>query len=358
MATGVLADEFKSRENSLNALRLALALLVILSHAPLIVGAGDPFRWADLEIGGWAVAGFFAISGWLITTSRLNLSFSAYLWRRCLRILPAFWVVLLLTVLVFAPLAAWRTGEWPDGSSAVSYAWSNVSLWIFQPTIDGSLQTAPTSVWNLSLWTLFWEMLCYLGLGVLLSFRSARTHPSVIALVFVVLTTSNALVRILEVGGLSPALNAGLRLGSFFAAGALLRMYAERIPVSRRVAVTCGLAIAAMWPLGLVGALGALPLAYLSLYAAIKLPFDRVGRRNDVSYGVYIYAFPVGQLLALSGNFSSNVLWFTILNGLVVLPLAWASWLCVEKPALRLKGLVPAVTAPASPQHPTQATSG
>ena len=92
VACQTLATAFDPRHNSLNALRLALATLVIVSHAWPIGGFGNDPHIGDLSFGGWAVAGFFAISGFLITSSRLRSSFSAYLWRRMLRIFPGLWV--------------------------------------------------------------------------------------------------------------------------------------------------------------------------------------------------------------------------------------------------------------------------
>ena len=60
-------------------------------------------------MGGVAVAGFFFFSGFLITKSRQGRStIWRFFWRRCLRIFPAFWAALILTVLVMAPLA-WMT---------------------------------------------------------------------------------------------------------------------------------------------------------------------------------------------------------------------------------------------------------
>lgn len=355
----MLADQFTSRDNSLNALRLVLALVVIVSHAPLLLGIGDPYRWADLEIGGWAVVGFFGISGWLIAGSRLNLDFGPFMWRRCLRILPAFWLVLAVTVLLFVPLAAWRTGDSPAFISTASYALNNSFLWIFQPEIEGTLLSSPTRMWNISLWTLSWEMLCYIGVGVLLSFRLARRNPLVITAVFVAVTLANLLARTIDLVAFSPALEAGLRLGSFFLAGAVLRMYAHRVAVSKRLAAGSVLVVAVLSLFGLVGSLGALPLAYLALYAGIKLPLSKIGSCNDISYGIYVYAFPVGQLIILFGGDSLNVWQFIALNVAVVVPFAWGSWVLVEKTALKLKWVVPArnhyAVAPKAPQATAEA---
>lgn len=98
-------DRVPASANSLNALRLVFALIVVISHVPLVRGARAIYV-GDLEIGGWAVAGFFAISGWLVTQSRMRLSFGNFLWRRCLRIFPGFWICLIATAFIAAPIAA------------------------------------------------------------------------------------------------------------------------------------------------------------------------------------------------------------------------------------------------------------
>lgn len=98
-------DRVPSSANSLNALRLVFALVVVISHVPIVRGMHAIFV-GDLEIGGWAVAGFFAISGWLVTQSRQRLSIGNFLWRRSLRIFPGFWACLIVTAFIAAPLAA------------------------------------------------------------------------------------------------------------------------------------------------------------------------------------------------------------------------------------------------------------
>lgn len=347
--TVTLSHAYSSRRNSLNALRLILAFLVIVSHAPLIAGTGPAYKWADLDIGGWAVAGFFAISGWLITGSRLNMPLAPFMWRRCLRILPAFWAAIAVTAVVFAPIAWIADSNRPDLISAAGYVAKNAALWVFQPTIDGTLTGNATQTWNLSLWTLSWEMACYIGVGVLLGWAAARRDPKVMAAVFALALAGNAIVRITEIVPPSSAPGAGLRLGSFFLAGAMLRMYADKVLVDHRLAAASAVTLAVLWPFGLVGALGALPIAYLCLWAGIALPLSHIAQHNDISYGVYVYGYPVGQLLELTGAGELPAPAFIALTMLAVLPLSWASWLLVEKPTLRLKSLVrtPAPIRPA-----------
>ena len=93
------------RDNSLNLVRLVLAALVLVSHAYAITGHTPEPEWHDTTLGTWAVYGFFALSGFLITGSRMTSDMGAYLIRRIARIYPGYLVCLVVTVVVFAPIA-------------------------------------------------------------------------------------------------------------------------------------------------------------------------------------------------------------------------------------------------------------
>lgn len=337
----MLSDRFDPTHNSLNAMRMVLALLVIVSHAPVVAGVGPAYAWADLDIGGWAVAAFFAISGWLIATSRLHLGLAPFMWRRLLRILPGFWLVLLLTAAVFAPLSALAEQGALTAGSSVSYVFQNAFLWIFQPSIDGTLTTAGTTSWNLSLWTLAWEMLCYIGVGLVFLLPVFRERALPMGLLALLTVAGDFLIRTSDSVADGSIIGAGLRLSSFFFVGAALRMAADRVPLSHRVASMSVLALSLLWYFGLVGALGQLPIAYLCLYLGIHLPLQAIAARNDLSYGVYVYGFPVGQLLVLWGAADTGMPLFITFNLLAVLPLAALSWFFVERRALTYKYLVP-----------------
>ena len=80
--------------------------------------------------------------------------------------------------------------------------------------------------------------------------------------------------------------------------------------------------------------LSALPVAYLCIWLGIVLPLARVGATNDFSYGIYIYAFPVQQLLAVAGVQAWGVAAFTLLSVAGTIPLAVASWFVLERRAI------------------------
>ncbi|MES2723643.1 MAG: hypothetical protein V4656_10880, partial [Pseudomonadota bacterium] len=74
-----------------------------------------------------------------------------------------------------------------------------------------------------------------------------------------------------------------------------------------------------MWILGLPAAV-----ILLGEVKSVRVP-------ADMSYGLYIYACPIQQILVMSGTLS---FWASVA---ATLPFAVASWFMVERPALRLK---------------------
>jgi peptidoglycan/LPS O-acetylase OafA/YrhL len=330
-----LADLFDPRDNSLNALRLVLAALVIVSHSWPIGGFGDDPQLGDLNLGAWAVAGFFAISGWLITGSRLSTGLADYLWRRVLRIYPAYWVCLVVVAFAFAPLSQLIGPGTFHPVDGLSYVASNVTLAMHQGTIGNTLASVPfPEAWDGSLWTLFYEFLCYLLVASLITVLPRWLVSAGSIFVFV----GCALVQAAIVwGGLAaPAIvdNASQLFGFFFA-GAVLYLFRTRIPVSTGLATFSVAVLTVLIMTRCASVLAGLPVAYLVLWLGVRLPLRRVGRPNDVSYGVYIYGFPVQQTLVLMGAARLGVLPFVLLSLALTVPLAVASWFLVERPAMR-----------------------
>jgi len=84
------------------------------------------------------------------------------------------------------------------------------------------------------------------------------------------------------------------------------------------------------------GAQAAAPLiAYVILWLGAVLPMPDLMRRHDVSYGIYIYAFPVQQLLAMTGLYRHGLVVFDLVAALATIPLAIGSWLLIERPVMR-----------------------
>lgn len=326
------AERFDPRHNSLNALRLVLATAVIVSHAWPLGGFGPDPSPARQSLGHWAVVGFFAVSGYLIAASRTRLAFGAFLSARLLRIYPGFLVCLLLVAFVAAPLSTViGPGHWtPTGG--VSYVAHDFLLKIEKNGVAGTLPKVPYGpAWNGSLWTLFYEFVCYLLIGVLLT-APRRWHGPLTTAAFV-LTAVGAQATVHKTGTAADFLS----LAPVFLAGSLFYLYRDRVPVAWPIGVLALVALPVAGWLNVVSSVGAPFVVYACMWLGIVLPLQKVGRRNDISYGVYIYAFPVQQLLAQAGWYKHGVALYVLLSIAFTIPLATASWFAVEKPALGLK---------------------
>ena len=137
-----LGECLKRGDNALNALRLLCAVLVIVSHSFSLLGHPEP-AYAGVPLGGWAVAGFFAISGYLIPRARLHTDLGTFLLRRVRRIYPAFWTCCAVIAFAFSPLASHLTGVTYQALDAVTYVLSNATTYLVQQVIGSETSGAP-----------------------------------------------------------------------------------------------------------------------------------------------------------------------------------------------------------------------
>jgi len=269
------------------------------------------------------------------------------------RIYPAFVVCLVVTAGVFAPVAWWvERGTW-DGflstpTTPLGYVAQNLGLRITAYDVAGTPSAVPyPGAWNGSLWTLYFEFGCYLVVGLLVCLPAVRRHPWVIGLLFAVSVAAWATAPQWSPGGPSD-LGLLARLLPPFLGGALVQVVARRLPLRAAFALpaVAGSALLVVTVDGW-GAQAASPLiAYAVLWLSTVLPSPALVRRHDVSYGAYIYAFPVQQLLAYAGAPRLGIVGYDVLAALATVALATVSWRLVERPALRwVRRRLPASTA-------------
>jgi peptidoglycan/LPS O-acetylase OafA/YrhL len=240
---------------------------------------------------------------------------------------------------VAAPVAAALQGMSPlqaftDTPSAWTYVLENAGLLIVHYDIAGILADLPKeSSFNGSLWTLAFEAFCYAIVGVLGALGLLRRRPVLVPAAAVVLVALTAM----QEAGLPVLLNERvIRLVLMFLLGAAAYLYADRIPLRGGLAAgAAGLFLVSLALFDDYRVLGAVPLAYLYLWAGTSLPAIRM--RTDLSYGVYIYHWPLQQILMLTALATAPTAVFVPVSiALAVLPAA-ASWYLVEQPALRHK---------------------
>lgn len=325
------------QHNNLNAVRLVLAVLVILDHCfPLTLGKeGDPLfvlSRHQTSFGGLAVDLFFFISGFLITASWLNCkSMNDYLRRRVLRIVPGYVVALIFSFLVAAafalhPLADLpaRLGKFRD-IFALGYE-STTGNWIFPGN------PLPFEA-NGSLWTISREFFCYLliaAIGLFGFFKHRIFILGAFALFFAYYGLS--LLKGVDI------IYSDRRFFTFFLAGAVVWLWREKIPVSHTLAVLAlGIALISTRFPPLFIMLTPLTACYLVLWVGFAFRIKSMAwcDQTDLSYGVYLFAFPVQQMLAALGM-KNPWLMFAVATP-VIMGVAFCSWNLVEKPCLKLK---------------------
>ncbi|HTX95867.1 MAG TPA: acyltransferase [Mycobacterium sp.] len=333
-----LGQAFDPRNNALNAFRLALATSVILWHSFEVTGRTvSPVAVRQLlsEVG---VDGFFAISGFLITASWLSHPrVRDYLVARAVRILPGLYVCLVVTAFVIAPIGVGIQG----GSAAklllsagpIKYIVKNSAVLYLQPGVGGTPHGVPVvGRWNASLWSLEYELMCYLavaGLGVIGLAHRRWVSPAALALAVFAATLIPFPPESMR--------QTIVRCAMMFAAGALLYHFQDLIPARWSLVAVSVTIVAASSLLPDYRVVAAVPLAYAVVVSGALIHNKRLRLRTDLSYGVYIYGWPIQQLLAICGLVSLNPSVFFLLATIATLPLAALSWFLVEKRAMSLK---------------------
>ena len=358
-APGSIGEALAGHRNSLRLLRLLLATMVIFDHAFPIGGFGPnpSLGWSrgQESIGGFAVVGFFAISGYLIAKSGMNADVLQFLWRRVLRIFPAFLLVLAVGAAIVGPIA-WILGGRPLSSylslgpgGPVAYVVSNADLTIRQWGIHDIFIDTPygqavgASVFNGSLWTLSYEFGCYLVVAVLVLFgvlRRARLLVVGITVFYFVMQ----IVALVAPGTPGQVLSAfgdpfTVKLGLIFLIGSSIALYSKEIVYHDGLALLSFVAVLATLRYGGWTVIGYPAFAYLLLWAAARAPksLQWIGAKNDYSYGMYVYGFLVQQSTAALGWNASGYFPWVASTIVIAAGCAWISWHVVEKHALALK---------------------
>ena len=371
-----LANAFNPRSNSIGFLRFAFAAAVLLNHSYILGGFGADdalMYWShgQISFASMAVDGFFVLSGYLITRSYLSSSSPArYVWRRFIRIFPAFWVCVALTALICAPIVFLREhgtlagANWIKGDdSPVDYLLNNGLLFMGQWNIWHLLSSVPltrmqenfgvpsgANAFDRSLWTLRYEWDAYVlvavagALGVLTRVRAGVVAWAMFLAASLLAASQPGWVDHLPKGAGLHAMFGDLdrlRLWFLFALGAVMYLYAKRIPMRLSHGLVAASILVATLAFDGYAVIGRIAFAYLCMWLAVFLPIRNFDSRGDFSYGVYIYGWLVSQMLAVFHLYELGPVAFIGLSAIIALGFAVLSWYFVEAPAQRLRSLKP-----------------
>ncbi|HZH52569.1 MAG TPA: acyltransferase family protein [Microvirga sp.] len=327
--------------NNFTLLRLLLAMAVVVSHAFSVttgVVMDEPLAaWTGFTLGEHAVNGFFVVSGFLVTMSFDQRGWRDYVIARSLRIAPGLIVATLAVALLLGgamtrlPLIEYL--ESPDlrrfiGMTLTSFK-SNIAL-------PGVFADNPFKFPMGTVWTLKYEVLCYAGVLAFGLAGLVRSRAAALALV-AGLALSMASLDFFRPDA-PKGMETSLRLPLIFAFGAALYAWRNRARLSGPLALALLAATALASGTFLYKTLLFLSTSYAVMWLALAPVLTRRSYepKADLSYGTYLYGWPVQQALhALFPATAAVVLLAPSL--LITLAAAAASWYAVEKPALALK---------------------
>jgi peptidoglycan/LPS O-acetylase OafA/YrhL len=330
----VQIERFGDHRNTFGFIRLLLAALVIVSHTPELMD-GNRSReiltrlFGTMSFGEVAVDGFFIVSGYLIFGSFCKTPLaSAFLIKRIARIYPAFILASLVCVYVVAPIAGAGIRDMKSAIFPSIYNMFTLSV----PVVANVFNGTPYPALDQAMWTIFHEFHCYI-LVLILGITGLIGRPWMILSAAVGCLMGNEIL--MAHGYNSDSL---VRFTGIYLAGGLFFSWRDHIRFTK-----LGTWLASALLLGLMFSkpLAEPAFALFGGYLLLSIAFLGAGwriaginNRSDISYGVYLYAWPIEKLLLW---YWPNVSpWFAgIATFLAACGCGWLSWHGVEKRVMR-----------------------
>ncbi len=336
------------RTSGFDYLRIGLAVSIVLWHS-ISTSYGSAFElviWRG-SLGlvmHFVLPMFFALSGFLVAGSLDRCaSLISFFALRVLRIVPALAMEITLSALLFGPmLSRLPVAAYFHAPEFRAYFLNIVGdIHYLLPGVFGDNPLAHTV--NAQLWTVPFELQCYAALGALAVVGLVGRRRWLLA--FTVLAQALWIVQALKLGDNGSSNGAsGPVLVISFLVGLLFHLYRDRIVLARRwfwLSLVGGLALSAL-PHGAYYL--PLPACYLTVWMGLCDPPKRgFIFRGDYSYGLYLFGFPIQQVVASLGPALHH--WY--LNAAIAVPAGLAvavlSWHLIEKPALAQRRRIPAL---------------
>ncbi len=361
---GEVLDESRGLGHGFDFLRVALAIAVVVWHAPeLALGTSWVPGGGVIWLGAYSVLiMFFGLSGFLITGSALRLSLRNFLINRGLRIFPALAVEIVLSALILGPIFT---------SLSLYQYFTSIAFFRYFTNIIGIINFCLPGVFNGewvngSLWTVPFEMGCYFLISVMIYNKLLHKPWTIILISIIILLIEASLVfygfsrhnnqSIVLRDHIINAPNTivdyifhgrGSRLIVSFSVGVAFYLYRYKIYYSPILFFGAIIFIIISeytndWhdedsPMANIFLV--IPVVYITIYVGLlnipRLPFFY---RGDYSYGIYLYGWPVSQAMKFSlPEYGKNPVLLLAMSLLPIILFAAISWHFVERPILQFR---------------------
>jgi len=338
----------KRNTNNFDFLRLVFALFVIITHSYQLIDFSQQdflssITHGQLTFSHLGVCGFFTISGYLIVKSLIRSpSIAIYFKKRALRLFPGLLVVLILTVIAGAFFTVFSLSTYFSNIKTYLYIPANLSLYRLQDQLPGVFLSNPLAgALNGSLWTLPYEFSCYCVLVLLFFFRNDHQKLKIFTVLAVGLFFITKLFFSDMVNAFDFVLSGKymLEFGGYFTMGSLLAVFNfNKVNYKKTIALISFLIITALIYFNQLDkfTIIIIPIFIISIGLLNTPIISNVSQYfGDLSYGIYIYAFPIQQTLIYYGV--QNSLMVMVYTMLIAPVFAFASWHLIEKQFLKLK---------------------
>lgn len=337
--------EFKGKSNNLQLLKFLAAVFVVASHSFALAAGSSENEWfmkltdGVMSLGGAAVSVFFCAGGYFIAKSMNRVQNGVtYFKIRILRIFPCLMVVVFLSAFLLGPLVTeYRLSEYFKDTQVYRYLLNGVLL--LQHNLPGAFQDNPyLPTVNGVLWTLPIEFLCYIACFVMWKLKFLEQKKCVFSIPLVIFGTLGIYFVAGKAGvsGLTPTIRPML----LFYMGILFFVYRDKVIFKKSVFWWHMSALVLSVPLQLVNAAMVLCFPYILFYLcfAVKQVSEKVGNAGNISYGIYLCAYPIQQVIVWMHGDTMSPYW----NMGMAIPFAVAGgyllYRYIEKPLMNFKG--------------------
>lgn len=329
--------------NNMGIVRYLLALAVIVAHFNLLAQGDLPFPFTSYS----AVGGFFTLSGFLVYGSFLKQGKPVgYIKKRAIRLLPAYWTTIVFFAIVLVGASGLTPGQYFDSTQFWRYLIVNLSFMNFlAPDLPGVFQSQSISAVNVSLWTMKVEWMLYLSVPIVSwIIRKCKCRPTTVFLVIYAVSVCYRLIFMwmYDVYGKEIYNILGRQfIGQlmYFYVGVLIYYYYNFFIAHKKWILGISLTLLILSSLNGYFKVVVHPLAFGSLVIWVSMigkwgTFE--GKKDNVSYNMYLVHAPIIQLVAISGLVKTVGIYISFLISLTaIVILSLLINFFVEKPIQR-----------------------